>query len=488
MRIHINWAILASCLGYFCMPHASTFAEPLLKVDFGVSGTALVQPGFTGVAGEILESTHVETIGPYTVSLKERSDPLGNPQGGFYSTGASAGNIAAGVRNLYRDYYYNNSPDTGFGVELSLGGFAANHQYNVTVWSYDADNGGSFGTPTPTLWAPDGDNTSGTSGSITNFATPYPTTLNDFSTTLQLSSTTDTLDLFGTPTSGFGGTRLNGVMVKDGATTLLALDFGRSGQPSSPVQATYTELSGDTSQSTFSQAVGAFNVSLEGQGFYNTTSTNVDLIDASVRDFYRDYYYNNATAPGQGVKLTVDGVTANTDYDLTLWTYDADNFSPTPTTWTPEGTSTGPVGNITNQQDPYPTSLADNRTTIRVRSTTTSLQIKGTTTAGTGGTRLNGFELSIATPGVDGDYNDNGIVDAADYVIWRENLGTSNPLPHDPTGGTIGTQQYNTWRAHFGQSAGSGSGLDGSAVPEPALPILLITIPLFRLRRSRASN
>ena len=131
------------------------------------------------------------------------------------------------MRNLYRDYYYNNSPDTGFGVELSLGGFAANHQYDVTVWSYDADNGGPFGTPTPTLSAPDGGNTSGTSGSITNFATPYPTTLNDFSTTLQLSSTTGTLDLFGTPTGGFGGTRLNGVMVKDGATTLLALDFGR---------------------------------------------------------------------------------------------------------------------------------------------------------------------------------------------------------------------------------------------------------------------
>ena len=57
---------------------------------------------------------------------------------------------------------------------------------------------------------------------------------------------------------------------------------------------------------------------------------------------------------GEGVKLTVDGLTANTDYDLTLWTYDADNFSPTPTTWTPEGTTTGPVGNITNQQDTLP--------------------------------------------------------------------------------------------------------------------------------------
>ncbi len=472
MQSRSNWVIVACCLGCFCVPHASTFAEPLLKVDFGVSGTALVQPGFTGMAGEISETTHFESVGPYTVSLKAESvDNLG---GGFYSTGGNAGNIASGVRNLYRDYYYNNSPYNGEGIELSLGGFATNHPYNVTLWSYDADN---F-SETPTTWTPS-EATTGPVGTITNLATPYPATLIDNSTTLQLSTTTGTLDLFGTSTAGFGGTRLNGVMVKDGATTLLALDFGRPGQPSSPTQATYTALLGDTSQSTFSQAVGAFNVSLEGQGFYNTTSTNLDPVDASVRDFYRDYYYNNATAPGPGVKLTVDGVTPNTDYDLTLWSYDADNFSPTPTTWTPEGATTGPVGNITNVRAPFPTTLADNRATIRVRSTTTSLQIKGTTTGGSGGTRLNGFELSIATLGVDGDYNDDGTVDAEDYVIWRKNAGTTNTLPHDPSGGTIGTQQYNTWRAHFGQSAASGTNNFGSTVPEPSTILGFLWLALF---------
>ena len=473
MRIRINWVVLAGFLGCFCSPHGSTLAEPLLKVDFGVSGTALIQPGFIGVAGEISETTHLETVGPYTVSLKAESvDNLG---GGFYSTGANAGNIAAGVRNLYRDYYYNNSPYNGEGIELSLGGFATNHQYDVTLWSYDADNAGPFGTSTPTSWVPSGA-TSGTSGSITNFATPYPTTLSDNSTTLQLSSTTGTLELFGTSTGGFGGTRLNGVMVKDGATTLLALDFGRPGQLSSPVQATYTELSGDTSQATFSQAVGGFNVSLEGQGFYNTTSTNLDPVDASVRDFYRDYYYNNATAPGQGVKLTVVGVTPNTDYDLTIWTYDADNFSPTPTTWTPSGMTTGAVGSITNVREPFPATLSDNRATIRVRSTSTSLEVRGTTTAGSGGTRLNGFELSVAPLGVGGDFDDDGIVDAEDYVIWRKYEGTTNVLPNDPSGGVIGAQQYNTWRAQFGQSAGSGASIISSEVPEPTCLLMLLSI------------
>jgi hypothetical protein len=75
-----------------------------------------------------------------------------------------------------------------------------------------------------------------------------------------------------------------------------------------------------------------------------------------------------------------------------------------------------------------------------------------------------------------GDYNDDGTVDAADYVTWRKNQGTMTTLPNDPTGGTIGTTQYNTWRANFGSTGGSGAGatagLPSSAVPEPACAIL----------------
>jgi hypothetical protein len=476
MKHRINPSILALCVCVISVSRSNVLAQPLLKIDFGFSDSALVQPGFTAVTGEISQPTHTETIGPYTISLNGES----LSGGGFYSTSGAAGNIASGVRNLFRDYYYNNSPFNGEGVLLSLTGFVPDHTYDVTVWSYDADNIGPFGTPTPTVWSPLG-NTSGTPGTITNFATPYPTSLSDFSTTLQLSSTTDTLELFGTTTSGGGGTRLNGVTIKDGATTLLALDFGRPPQASSPTQATYTALTGDASQSTFSQAVGSFNISLEGQGFFNTTSSNAGLIDASVRDFYRDYYYNNAT-PGQGVKLVIDGVTPNTDYDLTLWTYDADNFSATPTNWTPAGTTTGPVGSITNIQSPYPTSLADYRTTIRVRSTTTSLEVRGASTAGTGGTRLNGFELNLAPEGVDGDYNENGVVDAGDYIIWRKNVGTTITLPNDPTGGTIGPQQYNTWRANFGRTPGSGTIIGGAAVPEPSSLLVLLTIMLIQWR------
>src|SRR5262249_39393339 len=95
-------------------------------------------------------------------------------------------------------------------------------------------------------------------------------------------------------------------------------------------------------------------------------------------------------------------------------------------------------------------------------------------------------------PAISGDYNVNGVVDAADYLIWRKNLGTTNTLPNDPTGGTIGTSQYNTWRAYFGQIAGSDSALPSAgplsaAVPEPAIAPMLLMGVLVMCSRYRAA-
>src|SRR4029078_9829883 len=56
-----------------------------------------------------------------------------------------------------------------------------------------------------------------------------------------------------------------------------------------------------------------------------------------------------------------------------------------------------------------------------------------------------------------GDYNHNGVVYAGDYVLWRKTPGSYGG---DPGG-------YNTWRANFGNTPGSGSLAIGT-VPEPA--------------------
>ena len=68
--------------------------------------------------------------------------------------------------------------------------------------------------------------------------------------------------------------------------------------------------------------------------------------------------------------------------------------------------------------------------------------------------------------GLDGDYNENGIIDAADYTVWRDNLGST--IPNDPTGGVATEADYDYWKAHFGETAGAGSGSGASAVPEPS--------------------
>lgn len=83
-------------------------------------------------------------------------------------------------------------------------------------------------------------------------------------------------------------------------------------------------------------------------------------------------------------------------------------------------------------------------------------------------------------PGVNGDYNNNGVIDADDYVVWRKLLNQNVTLPNDTTSGTVRAVDYTVWRANFGKSAaGSGSGLlaAGGTVPEPtagALAVLLL--------------
>src|SRR6185312_15747917 len=55
-----------------------------------------------------------------------------------------------------------------------------------------------------------------------------------------------------------------------------------------------------------------------------------------------------------------------------------------------------------------------------------------------------------------GDYNNDGVVNAADYTLWRKLNGTAATMKNDGTGGTIGAAQYTEWRAQFGNTATTG--------------------------------
>jgi hypothetical protein len=74
--------------------------------------------------------------------------------------------------------------------------------------------------------------------------------------------------------------------------------------------------------------------------------------------------------------------------------------------------------------------------------------------------------------GIPGDYNNNGVVDAADYVVWRKTNGTQ--------------AGYNLWRTNFGRTSGSGSSL--TAVPEPSNFLLaLVALLVAAMVRVRGS-
>jgi hypothetical protein len=85
---------------------------------------------------------------------------------------------------------------------------------------------------------------------------------------------------------------------------------------------------------------------------------------------------------------------------------------------------------------------------------------------------------------VAGDYNQNGVVDAADYVVWRKNSGGTT-LPNRGPGisGPVGTSDYEFWRSRFGATSGTGSGVAAS-VPEPST----LAIVLFGWMAARSGR
>jgi hypothetical protein len=77
---------------------------------------------------------------------------------------------------------------------------------------------------------------------------------------------------------------------------------------------------------------------------------------------------------------------------------------------------------------------------------------------------INGmYALLNTTPG---DYNFNGTVDAADYVLWRFKLNLAAWLPNDTTPGTVLPVDYDVWRANFGNAVPPSAA--SIPVPEPS--------------------
>jgi hypothetical protein len=162
-----------------------------------------------------------------------------------------------------------------------------------------------------------------------------------------------------------------------------------------------------------------------------------------------------------------------------------------PAQWTSLQDQAGVAG-----PDWFESNLSDNRVSEVRSSGATTLTGNGVTTFNLGGlfetagaqdltfefllegnsqpnTGLVLYQAPPGVGGVTGDFNNNGVVDAADFVLWRN----GGPLANDPTEG-VQPEDYNVWRANFGRTAGSGAGLAAAAVPEPATWTLVVAVVL----------
>jgi hypothetical protein len=98
-------------------------------------------------------------------------------------------------------------------------------------------------------------------------------------------------------------------------------------------------------------------------------------------------------------------------------------------------------------------------------------------------------DLRIEAAGVSGDYNRNGLVDAADYIIWRHTFGQSVPQGSGADGdnnGLIDLPDFDVWRSNFGATSGTGTSV--ATIPEPSSALLLAATMSLWLSRISSSR
>lgn len=80
------------------------------------------------------------------------------------------------------------------------------------------------------------------------------------------------------------------------------------------------------------------------------------------------------------------------------------------------------------------------------------------------------FEVLESQPG---DFNGDGVVNAADYTTWRDNLGAADDAPINNAGdgvAGVSADDYAVWASNFG----SGAPASANAIPEPSTALLAL--------------
>jgi len=91
----------------------------------------------------------------------------------------------------------------------------------------------------------------------------------------------------------------------------------------------------------------------------------------------------------------------------------------------------------------------------------------------------------LLQPGLPGDFNDHGTVDAADYTLWQDNQGAADELSLNGNGdGSNGVDQadYALWVGNFNNTPSAGGICPRADIPE------LVVGPYSRLVSSPLSG
>jgi hypothetical protein len=80
----------------------------------------------------------------------------------------------------------------------------------------------------------------------------------------------------------------------------------------------------------------------------------------------------------------------------------------------------------------------------------------------------------LISDGLPGDYNRDGLVDAADYTVWRNSFGQTGNVPADGNEDNIvDDKDYTLWKSHYGLAESNGSA-SLARVPEPTTLALIL--------------
>jgi hypothetical protein len=96
-----------------------------------------------------------------------------------------------------------------------------------------------------------------------------------------------------------------------------------------------------------------------------------------------------------------------------------------------------------------------------------------------------------ALSGLPGDYNDDGLIDTGDYVVWRKTMGENGiGLDADGSGnGTVGPEDYEVWSQGFADMDLAAAGSMGIvSVPEPAASVPIAVALILYISGARNAD